>query len=104
MVKDLKAPFGACLTGAAMLILLVQLTGCRTPDPASQFIARMNVSPPDQRPPGWERTKELMARPAPAVRQSAPDFTLPTVDGNRTITRSAFQAGRPLVLIFGSFT
>jgi hypothetical protein len=41
---------------------------------------------------------------APAVGEAAPDFTLKTPDGKQTITRSKFQADRPLVLIFGSFT
>jgi hypothetical protein len=34
----------------------------------------------------------------------APDFTLPTLENDGQITRSAYQAGKPLVLIFGSFT
>jgi hypothetical protein len=91
--------------GCALILLsLLVLSACRTPDPAAEFIARMDLAPPDERPRDWERTKELMARPVPAAGQPAPDFTLPTIDGEQMITRSAYQAGRPLVLIFGSFT
>jgi hypothetical protein len=79
------------------------LVGCAT-DPVQKFTARMDSAPVEKRPKDWELTKTLMARPAPAVGQLAPDFTLPTLDGVRRITRSAHQEGRPLVLIFGSFT
>jgi hypothetical protein len=36
--------------------------------------------------------------------QSAPDFTLRTQDGQRTIRLSEFRGHKPVVLIFGSFT
>jgi hypothetical protein len=41
----------------------------------------------------------------PTVKEGdvAPDFTLPSADGNGTITLSQFR-GKPLVLIFGSYT
>jgi peroxiredoxin len=45
-----------------------------------------------------------MMRPAPAVGTPAPDFTLATADGGTSITRSTFASGKPLVLIFGSWT
>lgn len=64
----------------------------------------MDRSPPDQRPPNWEHTRALMSRPAPAVGDLASDFTIKSRDGKSAITRSTFQAGRPLVLVFGSFT
>ncbi|MBI2919611.1 MAG: hypothetical protein HYY18_00840 [Planctomycetes bacterium] len=72
------------------------------PDPAEGFIAEMDRSP--ERPPNWEHVKALMARRPPAVGEAAPDFELPTPDGKGRIRRSAFQAARPLVLNFGSFT
>ena len=78
--------------------------GCRTADPAAHFIARMDRAPVEKRPKDWEQTKTLMARSAPEVGQPAPDFFLPMLDRVETIARSAHQAGRPLVLIFGSFT
>lgn len=73
-------------------------------DPAPGFIADVDRAPPEKRPPNWERTKSLMARAVPAVGSAAPDFTLKTVDGSTTITRSKFHPDRPLVLVFGSFT
>ncbi len=86
------------------LILLWITAGCQTSDPARHFIANMDRKPEASRPVGWEEVKRLMARPAPAVGQPAPDFTLTTLDGTETLTRSVYQEGRPLVLIFGSFT
>ena len=73
-------------------------------DPAPKFIAEVDRAPAEKQPPNWERTKALMARPVPVVGDAAPEFTLKTVDGATTITRSKFQPDRPLVLIFGSFT
>jgi Ca2+-binding EF-hand superfamily protein len=40
----------------------------------------------------------------PRLGQRAPDFTLVTHDGRRTITLSKFLQQKPVVLIFGSFT
>jgi len=40
----------------------------------------------------------------PRLGQAAPDFTLPTQDGKKTITLSSFRGHKPVVLIFGSFT
>jgi hypothetical protein len=85
-------------------ILFSTMVGCRTADPAAHFIASMDGAPVEKRPKNWEETKSLMARSVPEVGQLAPDFSLPSLDGAGTITRSAYQSGRPLVLIFGSFT
>jgi len=89
---------------AIVMIPFFIAAGCRAPDPAAKFIAQMDRAPAAERPPDWERTKRLMVRPAPKAGQPAPDFSLRTLDGSRVITRSRYQAGRPLVLIFGSFT
>jgi hypothetical protein len=89
---------------AILTIPVFLAAGCRAPDPAAKFIAKMDRGPAAERPPDWERTKRLMARPAPKAGQPAPDFSLRTLDGSQVITRSCYQAGRPLVLIFGSFT
>jgi len=86
------------------LILLWITAGCRSADPAPKFIARMDRAPVEKRPKDWEHTRTLIGRPAPKVGQSAPDFSLPMLNGVETITRIAHQADRPLVLIFGSFT
>jgi len=80
------------------------ILGCSSGDPAPGFIADVDRAPAEKRPPNWERTKSLMARPVPAVGAAAPDFTLKTVDGATAITRSKFHPDRPLVLVFGSFT
>jgi Ca2+-binding EF-hand superfamily protein len=40
----------------------------------------------------------------PRVGQTAPDFTLASPDGKKTVTLSDFRDKRPVVLIFGSFT
>lgn len=73
-------------------------------DPASKFIEQMDKAPPEKRVPNWEQTKALMARVAPALGEPAPDFSLPTLDGRRTVTLSQHRGERPVVLVFGSFT
>jgi hypothetical protein len=35
---------------------------------------------------------------------TAPDFTLPLLDGSGAVTLSSFRGVRPVVLIFGSYT
>jgi hypothetical protein len=80
------------------------LAGCHTVDPAAEALARMDRAPVGKRPKNWEQTKTLMARVPPRAGQPAPDFSLRTLHGRATISRSAQQAGRPQVLIFGSFT
>lgn len=40
----------------------------------------------------------------PRIGQPAPDFTLKTQDGKRTITLSDYRGRKPVALIFGSFT
>jgi hypothetical protein len=44
------------------------------------------------------------ASEGPRLGRRAPDFTLSTHDGRRTITLSKFKYQKPVVLIFGSFT
>jgi hypothetical protein len=39
-----------------------------------------------------------------SVGQAAPDFTLPDLEGKKTVTLSAFKGKRPVVLIFASYT
>ena len=94
---------------AASMLVLSSVSGCTRGDkmkidPAEEMIAQVDQSPPEKRPPNWDVTKALMMRHAPEVGSVAPDFALTTADGESTITRSKFQADRPLVLVFGSFT
>lgn len=42
--------------------------------------------------------------PGPALGEPAPDFTLRTPDGSRSVTLSGYRKDRPLVLCFGNFT
>jgi hypothetical protein len=71
---------------------------------AEAFIQAMEKAPPEKRPPHWEQTKALMDRRAPAVGEPAPDFSLKSLDGKTTITRTRLSPGKPQVLIFGSYT
>jgi hypothetical protein len=73
-------------------------------DPARKFIEEMDKAPAEERVPHWEQVKTLMARVAPAVGDSAPDFSLKTLDGKATVTLSSFKGEKPVVLIFGSYT
>ncbi|QDV89557.1 hypothetical protein RAS2_06270 [Phycisphaerae bacterium RAS2] len=68
------------------------------------YMAKIDRMPPEQRPPDWDQTRQLMARRAPAVGEMAPDFTLPLMDGSKSVRRSEIQGGRPMMLVFGSFT
>src|SRR5690606_18199053 len=43
-------------------------------------------------------------QPGPALNEPAPDFTLKTVDGSRTVTLSEAIGPQPIVLMFGTFT
>ncbi|NUQ45435.1 MAG: hypothetical protein HUU22_05330 [Phycisphaerae bacterium] len=95
----------ALIMGLAPLLIASASCGPKkSPDPMQEFIARTDRQPPEGQPANWPEVKRLMARRAPTVGETAPDFTLTTRDGRTTITRSKFHPDRPLVLIFGSFT
>jgi hypothetical protein len=102
--------FNRCIASIIAAMVIVVSAGCHpgsksmSNDPASEMIAQVDQAPLEKRPPNWEVTKALMTRHAPEVGSIAPDFTLTTADGKSTVTRSKFQADRPLVLVFGSFT
>ena len=87
-----------------LLAGLVLVAGCAFAQDADDFIRAVDKSPPDKRPPHWEQTKALMARKPPAVGDVAPDFTLKSLDGEKSVTRSKLPPGKPQVLIFGSYT
>jgi hypothetical protein len=52
---------------------------------------------------GREDYRDLMT-PEVEVGDLGPDFTLPRVDGDGAVQLSAFGAGRPVALVFGSYT
>lgn len=80
--------------------------------------ARALLFPPPPRPsgpsPGMPSRATLLAGlfaheigspyPGPKLESVAPDFTLSTQDGKRTVTLSDYRGKKPVVLIFGSFT
>jgi hypothetical protein len=61
---------------------------------------------------GQPPTKEVNTPPARGERKvdalkvgdTAPDFTLKTVDGKKDVTLSEFRGKKPVVLIFASYT
>ena len=107
-------------------LFCICLVGCaRDGDEiARRWVAKMDAKPPEERVANWDNTRAMMMREAPKVGDVAPDFTLETRDGNETIRLSQFRsdpqagstgqqadlarqqtgAGRPVVLIFGSWT
>ncbi len=71
--------------------------------------------PPGQGRPGQEPSKEMLLRgllsgeigsifEGPGLGQRAPDFTLKTQDGSRTVHLADYRGKKPVVLVFGSFT
>ena len=64
----------------------------------------------DDGPTRWTLVKGLFRQeigslqPGPEVGDSAPDFTLKTVDGKESVTLSQLVGPKPVVLIFGNFT
>ncbi len=52
-----------------------------------------------QRPDRAQRAPDTLK-----VGDTAPDFALPAMDGEDTVTLSNFQGDRPVALIFGSYT
>jgi Ca2+-binding EF-hand superfamily protein len=83
----------------------------------AEDIRMLLYPPPEPRKPGPSDrpTKAILlkglfngelgsASEGPRLGDAAPDFSLPTQDGKKTITLSSFRGHKPVVLIFGSFT
>lgn len=99
-MKTMKAG----ITLGLSITLLIGTTGSALAQDADEHIQAMDKAPPEEQPPHWEQTKALMVRRPPAMGEPAPDFTLKSLDGNTTTTRSKLSPGKPQVLIFGSYT
>ncbi len=54
-------------------------------------------------PPGIDPAHLHFEAPRVRVGEAAPDFTLPTSRGDATLTLAGLR-GRPVVLVFGSYT
>ena len=74
---------------------------------AEEVAARNNLGNdmpgPDEMLAMFFRGELGLWEPGPKLGDEAPDFTLPTHDGGRTVTLSQCR-GKPVILIFGSFT
>ncbi len=51
-----------------------------------------------------ERSRQRRVDKAPAVGTDAPNFKLKTRDGRREVELAGFKGGKPVVLVFGSYT
>ena len=83
------------------------LAACATSnnqDFVAQWMQEMDALPAEEQVPNWEHTRALMVRQAPRPGDPAPDFALQTRHSDDVIRLSEFQANRPVVLIFGSWT
>src|SRR5258707_940251 len=103
---------------AAFAALLLVAGGAAAADPPPAAPRAPLFSPPQPKrprgpPPNMRSMTTLLAgllnsesgSPAegPKLGEPAPDFTLPAPDENKDISLHAYRAGKPLVLIFGSF-
>lgn len=91
------------LGGLVGLVVVAAALGVATVS-VRQFMRRgENPSPP---PVNVDYSPALAPAGPPglAVGETAPDFSLPSVQAGPAITRSEFQQGRPMVLILGSFS
>ena len=89
------------LPAAALLLLLATTAaGCASASPGRP---RGSPDPRSMVPPGVKAEWLHFADPAVRPGDEGPDFTLPTPDGASSLSLSTFR-GRPLVLVFGSYT
>jgi cytochrome oxidase Cu insertion factor (SCO1/SenC/PrrC family) len=102
-VRKIAVRFVAFLVIAYVLLFATVATAMlQTPDRFGMFM-RYAPAPlvwgalPAERMWLWARAGAL------GPGDSAPDFTLPTQDGSNRVTLSSLR-GRPVVLVFGSYT
>ncbi len=84
-------PFLAVGLAASVLLCQGIATAQRPGRPSSQR--------PSTRRPGDMRTNDKLK-----VGDRAPDFTLKTPDGKKSVTLSEHKGNRPVALVFGSYT
>jgi hypothetical protein len=74
-----------------------------TANPDAEPMPHADPDAPPQAPPNVDPAHLHFARSQVQVGDAAPDFTLARVAGAGDVTLSALR-GRPVVLVFGSFT
>jgi len=87
------------LPAPAPLLLALLAAGCA----ASAGSPRPPLDPRTMVPPGIRKEWLHFQDPVVGPGEGAPPFTLPTPDGRTAVPLDLFR-GRPLVLIFGSWT
>jgi hypothetical protein len=89
----------------AAILLVAVVPGCRLFEPATAYALRIELGIGGiEKPHNWSQIKQLANRRAPMIGERAPDFILPALADGSLVQRSEYQAGRPLVLVFGSYT
>jgi hypothetical protein len=79
-----------------LLAAALAAAGCRS-------VSGMDPDGPPPIPPGIDAAHLHFTRTQVQAGDVAPDFTLPRTDGSGDLTLSSLR-GRPVVLVFGSFT
>jgi hypothetical protein len=97
--EGLSSPVAVALT----LVLVLATSACASPGGAGPGGPPRGTDPRTMVPPGVKPEWLHFAEPAAAVGAPAPDFSLRTPDGGTEVPLSLFR-GKPLVLVFGSFT
>ncbi len=95
----------------AVVAGIVMLSGFAVPGGVAPSASAAPPDHPKDGPPRMnpERMREMIKRAkardkAPPLGAEAPDFTLQTRDGKKTVTLSSFRGKKPVVLVFGSYT
>lgn len=73
-------------------LVVAALSGCATP--RERMRSRMRKM----------RARAIARDKAPPLGADAPNFTLQTRDGSRTVELASFRGNKPVVLVFGSYT
>ena len=95
-----------------LALAAVALAGCASAPPPRSETAQAPPTPAERDPlqHTFQSKDEAVAAMravasrTPKAGDPAPDFTLSSPDGARTVTLSTFRGKRPVVLVFGSYT